>query len=108
MPIYEDLSPTELVERRDRGELWQILDVREPWEIEIANIPDTVAIPMEQILTRMDELDPLQPVAVLCHSGGRSAQVAAMLVQSGFTEVANIAGGIDAWSLELDSTLPRY
>jgi len=108
MPIFDDLSPTELVERGERGELWQVLDVREPWEIELANLPDTIAIPMNEVPTRLDELDPTQPVAVLCHGGGRSAQVAALLVQSGFIEVANIAGGIDAWSLELDSSIPRY
>lgn len=106
--MFDVLSPTELVKRQQSGESWQVLDVREPWEIELANIPGAIEIPMNEVPTRMRELDELQPVAVLCHSGVRSAQVAAMLVQSGFVSVANIGGGIDAWSLELDSTIARY
>lgn len=89
-----------------------VLDVREPFERQIANIEadgfELVAIPMGVLLPRMAELDPDQPVACLCHHGGRSMQVAAFLKARGFQHVANIAGGINAWSVEVDPSVPRY
>jgi rhodanese-related sulfurtransferase len=106
--VPEDLSPTEFVSRRDGGELWQLLDVREPWEVEIAGIENSIKIPMAEVAQRHSELNPDLPLAVLCHSGGRSARVAAYLAERGFTRIANIRGGIDAWSLEIDPTLARY
>jgi rhodanese-related sulfurtransferase len=65
-------------------------------------------MPMAQHPARLHELDPDRPVACLCHHGGRSMQVAMFLEQQGFARVANIAGGIDAWSLQVDPTVPRY
>ncbi|MEQ8207180.1 MAG: rhodanese-like domain-containing protein [Woeseia sp.] len=106
--MFEELSPTEFQERCASGELWQLLDVREPWELATASVPDAISIPMGDVTSRLDELDREQPVAVLCHSGGRSARVASLLTQSGFNRVANISGGIDAWSQQLDSQIPRY
>jgi len=106
--LFEELSPTEFQERRNNGELWQLLDVREPWELATASVPDAISIPMGDVADRLGELDREQAVAVLCHSGGRSARVASLLAQSGFNRVANISGGIDAWSQQLDSQIPRY
>ncbi len=106
--MYEDLSPAEFAEKRDADESWQLLDVREAWEIEIVSLPDSIRVPMSQVPQRHTELDKDRPVAVLCHSGGRSARVAEYLASLGFTQVANIAGGIDAWSQEVDNSLPRY
>jgi rhodanese-related sulfurtransferase len=108
MKMIEDLTPSEFLRRCDSGELWQLLDVREAWEIEIASIEQTIDIPMAEIPSRVAELDASLPVAVVCHSGGRSAQVANYLVQSGFERVANIVGGIDAWSLQIDDSVSRY
>lgn len=89
-----------------------LLDVREPWEIETACVAppglQVFNIPMAAIPVRMHELDQKQPVACLCHLGGRSMQVALYLEQQGFEEVANIAGGIHAWSLERDPSVPTY
>ncbi len=106
--MIEDITPNEFVRRRDSGELWALLDVREAWEIEIASIHQTIDIPMAEIPARVAELDASQAVAVLCHSGGRSAQVAIYLAQTGFDRVANIVGGIDMWSLDIDDSIPRY
>ncbi len=106
--MIEELSPTEYRKRRDAGELWQLLDVRESWEIAISRIEEAVHIPMREVPARTGELDRAMPVAVMCHSGVRSAAVARYLVASGFRPVANIAGGIDAWSLEVDAALARY
>jgi rhodanese-related sulfurtransferase len=74
---------------------WQLVDVREAWEIEIASVQQSIHIPMAEIPSRQSELDADAPVAVLCHSGGRSARVAAFLCNQGFSRVANVAGGID-------------
>lgn len=104
----EELSPRALMNRRAAGELWQLLDVREPWELEIVSVASAEHIPMASIPERFGELDPAQPVAVLCHSGVRSARVAAFLVQQGFCAVANVSGGIDAWAIEVDTSLARY
>lgn len=89
-----------------------VLDVREPHELQVASITadgfTLRAIPMGVIPPRLSELNPQQPIACLCHHGGRSMQVAAFLESRGFTHVANIAGGINAWSAEVDPTVPRY
>jgi rhodanese-related sulfurtransferase len=90
-----------------------LLDVREPWELQTARVTppegmELVAIPMNEIPGRLRELDPARPVACLCHHGARSQRVAAFLVQNGFDDVANIAGGIDAWSATRDPAVPRY
>ena len=106
--MFDKLGPAEFVALRRQGELWQLLDVREPWEVRIASIEGSIRIPMGEIAERHPELDPGTPVAVLCHSGGRSARVAAFLCSRGFARVANIEGGIDAWSRECDPALPRY
>jgi len=89
-----------------------VLDVREPWELETASVRvdgfEFLAIPMHAIPVRLHELNAGRPVACLCHHGGRSMQVAAFLKQHGFAHVANIVGGIDAWSRENDPSIPRY
>ena len=89
-----------------------LLDVREPWEVQTAQVPagdfDLLAMPMNTIPARTFELPKDRPIACLCHHGGRSQRVAMFLEQQGYTDVANIAGGIDAWSRELDPGVPRY
>jgi rhodanese-related sulfurtransferase len=89
-----------------------LLDVREPAEWQAASVRpagiELLQMPMHAIPARLAELDPERPVAVLCHHGGRSMQVAMFLTQHGFERVANVAGGIDAWALHVDPTLPRY
>lgn len=90
-----------------------VLDVREPWELRQAAVAagpdfDVRAIPMNSVPARLAELDPAQPLACLCHHGARSNQVAHFLERAGFERVANIAGGIDAWSAECDPSIPRY
>ena len=89
-----------------------VLDVREPSELKTASITagdfTLLTIPMGSIPARLAELDPQQPVACLCHHGGRSMQVASFLLGQGFARVANVAGGIHAWADEVDPTIPRY
>jgi rhodanese-related sulfurtransferase len=102
-----EITPTEFVERRSRGESLTLLDVREEWELGVARVPDVVHIPMGEVADRLGELDRSREVVVLCRSGRRSLQVANFLQQNGFQAV-NLAGGILAWSRELDATIPTY
>lgn len=106
--MYKDIAPRDFVEHQAGDAGWQLLDVREDWECDIARVPDSISIPMGEIPARIGELDPGKPIAVLCHSGVRSARVAAFLADRGFETVANIAGGIDAWSTDVDAGIPRY
>lgn len=86
-----------------------LLDVREPWECNTAAIPGATAIPMGDIPGRAHtELDPDRPVVVLCHHGMRSLSVTMWLRREGFELAQSLAGGIDAWSRTIDSTVPRY
>ena len=88
-----------------------VLDVREPYEQKMASVAENGfqlrSIPMGVIPPRLAELDPNQPIACLCHHGARSMQVAYFLESRGFAHVANIAGGINAWS-DIDPSIPRY
>ena len=85
-----------------------VLDVREPWEIQTAQIPGCVSIPMQQIPARSEELDDEAEIVCVCHHGMRSAQVAMFLESRGFTKLYNLQGGIEAWSRDVDPSVPRY
>jgi rhodanese-related sulfurtransferase len=113
----KQLSVRELAQRAAdaaaAGTALRLLDVREPWERALAALDDlpgveAVGIPMATLPLRLAELAPTQPVVCLCHHGARSAQVVAFLMRQGWTDVYNLAGGIDAWSLQVDPGVPRY
>jgi adenylyltransferase/sulfurtransferase len=94
---YQDLDPDQV----------QIVDVREPWEFDLARLPGARLIPLGQLAHRAGELDPSRPVAAYCHHGVRSRYALAILRDLGFEDVAHLAGGIDAYS-RLDPSVPRY
>src|SRR5688572_2476669 len=106
--MVREISVTDLKARRDRGEKPLVVDVREEWELKLASIPDVVHVPMSQIPARLPEFSPDTETIVMCHAGGRSMRVAHFLVNQGFTNVANLSGGISAWSERVDATVPRY
>ena len=85
-----------------------LLDVREPHELALAAVAGSLHIPMGQIPGRLNELDGGKTIVVMCHGGMRSMQVAAFLCQQGFSQVASLDGGIDAWSVTVDASIPRY
>ena len=89
-----------------------LLDVRESWELQTASVVangfELKHLPMNDTPARLTELDQSSPIACLCHHGARSMQVASFLVQQGFSHVANVAGGIHAWSSQVDATVPMY
>lgn len=100
----KEILPQQLAGNRAE---YLILDVREPEEIERASLPGTLNIPMNEVPARLDEIPRDRPIAVLCHHGARSAQIALFLESEGIPAF-NVAGGIDAWSQRVDHGVPRY
>jgi len=88
----------------------RLIDVREPDEFELARIPGAELLPLSQWPAVAAEKlsDPAQPLLIHCHHGGRSARATEFLLRNGFADVTNVAGGIDAWSAEIDPSIPRY
>ncbi len=104
-----EMTATELKQRLDKGDDIQIIDVREDNEVAIARIPNSVHIPLGQVLNRMSEIDPDRDTVVHCKMGGRSARAIEALKRSGFSgNLINLKGGIIAWSNEVDPTVPKY
>lgn len=100
------LKPSEFRSLIDTGAT--LLDVRTPEELQLAALPDAVNIPLNELPVRIGELNPGAAIAVLCHHGVRSEMAGRLLERSGFADVSHLAGGIDAWSTELDPAVPRY
>jgi rhodanese-related sulfurtransferase len=85
-----------------------LLDVREPWELELAKIPGSVAIPLREIPGRSAELDEDAPIVCICHHGGRSAQAAMFLESRGFKNIFNLQTGVDGWARQIDPEMKTY
>ena len=104
-----EITATELKQRLDNGDDIQIIDVREDNEVAIAKLPNTIHIPLGQIVNRMSEIDAARETVVHCKMGGRSARAIEALKRSGFTgNLINLAGGITAWSNDVDASVPKY
>ena len=107
-PVTAEVSVLELATERRQGRKVVVIDVREPHELAMASFPDAVHIPLRQLPARLAELDPHAPLVTLCHHGQRSLRAREVLVAAGFNNVRSLAGGIDAWSKEVDAAIPRY
>lgn len=103
-----EISAKELVERRERNEEIVLVDVREGWERAAAMIAGSVHIPLEDVPSRVQELDPDKHIVVYCHHGIRSMMVTDWLRKQGYEAVQSLAGGISRWSAEVDPAVPRY
>jgi len=105
-----EISPTELKARMDRGDVPVLVDVRESFEREIADLPDhgQLRIPTGEILQRVGELDPGRETVLYCRSGGRSEWAARLLMARGFDKVVNLSGGVLGWRDEVDPDLRAY
>ena len=101
------INVRELKRKMDARENFSLIDVREPFEFDIAKIDGATLIPLGEIATRIDELEN-EEIIVHCHSGARSAQAVDLMRKAGLTNVYNLEGGIDAWSEEIDPSVPRY
>lgn len=105
---FMNITPAELKERMDKGDKLLLLDVREAHEIEISKLPNIIHIPMNDVPDRIHELDSADEIICICRSGGRSANVAGFLVQSGFQKVHNMVGGMNGYAQQVDQSIPVY
>ena len=108
--MVREISVQQLQDKMTTGEPVYLLDVRQAWENELAALPDSCLIPLDQLLLRAAEVHPPEdtPIIVYCHHGIRSRTGAALLERHGWSEVFSLAGGIDAWSSRVDPAVPRY
>ncbi|NIQ07323.1 MAG: molybdopterin-synthase adenylyltransferase MoeB [Candidatus Korarchaeota archaeon] len=103
-----EINIDQFKQMRDNGDDFVLVDVREYHEYDIANIEGSVLIPLGEVADRLDELNPDDEIVVHCHHGGRSMKATQYLIDQGFKNVKNLAGGIDAWAEKYDPDMPRY
>ena len=108
--MIHEIDVLQLADRQAKGLPVYLLDVRQPWENEAVALPGSHLIPIDQLIQRSSEINPPDDalIVVYCHHGIRSRSGAALLGQLGFRNLASLAGGIDAWSLHVDPSVPRY
>jgi adenylyltransferase/sulfurtransferase len=108
--LVRQIETSDLVEKLARGEPVYLFDVREPWEHERAALPKSQLIPLNELRHRAEEIQVPEGtmIVVYCRHGIRSLSAAALLGQWGFSNVASLRGGIDAWSIQIDPRVPRY
>jgi rhodanese-related sulfurtransferase len=108
-PLDYEITPEEVKTKVDARDRFTLLDVREPWEFETANISGAKLMPMGEVPARAhQELDPEDHIVVVCHHGIRSMNVTVWLRQQGFERVQSMRGGIDAWSRRIDPNISPY
>lgn len=107
--MFKEFSPQQLKDHLEQTTQSPILlDVREPWEFERCHITDSKLVPMRQIPSALQELDPDEEIVVICHHGIRSRAVANYLMQQDFAKVINLSTGIDGWARDVDTSMPLY
>jgi sulfur-carrier protein adenylyltransferase/sulfurtransferase len=108
--VVPEISPTDLKGRLDSGDVPLLVDVREPFEPAIADLPEhgQLRIPTGEFTHRIDEIDSGREVVLYCRSGQRSEWAAKLLLQRGFERVFNLTGGVLAWRVEVDPSLRAY
>ena len=106
----QETTAADVQARRERGDAFLLLDVREQGEFETARIEGSMLIPLGELEARLEELSSWRQslIVVHCHHGGRSAAACKVLLSQGFEQIENLAGGIEAWSVTIDSSVPRY
>ena len=108
LPAVEEISPVELAARLGAADPPMVLDVREPWEHGVARLEGARLVPLNSLPAALSTLDPGRAYVMMCHHGMRSRMAAEFLRERGLTRVANLTGGIDAWSEDVDASVPRY
>jgi rhodanese-related sulfurtransferase len=103
-----NISPSEVVQKLEKKQVFTLLDVREYSELQICSLKEAIHIPMAQIPAKMSLLSKHEDLIVFCHMGVRSRQVINYLRQNGFTRLFNLRGGVDRWSVEVDPNVRRY
>ena len=106
--MAEQITAEELKRRLDSHDPITVVDVRDPWEVQICRLENSLHMPMEEIPFRIDELNPEDEFVVICHQGVRSAAICDWMERQGYLRVKNLAGGLDAWARTVDPTMRRY
>ncbi len=106
--VISEIEPAALAKRMERGDDLQLIDVREEWEWQIARLPGARLIPLGQLSSQIETLDPNREAVIYCKSGVRSMYAAYELEDAGFKKIANVTGGILRWSRDVDPGVPRY
>ena len=106
--LYKSVLPEEINERIKAGDKFKFIDVREPYEYEIAKIEEAELLPLSRFNEWIGTLKPEDETVVMCHHGIRSANVCMFLIRNGFENVSNLEGGIDLWTTTVDENVPRY
>jgi rhodanese-related sulfurtransferase len=108
--MVRQISPHELAKHFANSQPVVLIDVRQPWEHQVAALPGSLLIPLNELAQRSREIaaDTPTSIVVYCHHGIRSLSAAAFLERLGFSNVHSLSGGIDAWSCEVDPSVPRY
>jgi rhodanese-related sulfurtransferase len=106
--MIEEISPSDAKKLIDENKEIKLLDVRERWEYNISHIQNSILIPLSEFNSRFNELNTDDNIIVVCHHGVRSYRVTEFLLSKGFKKVKNLQGGIDAWSQQVDPSIPLY
>jgi rhodanese-related sulfurtransferase len=106
--VYRDLSPVEVKEILKNKNGTRLIDVREEWEYKIAHLENSELMPLSNFMHHIESLKEDNELIIYCHRGVRSANVCMFLAGKGFRNLINLRGGIEAWSNEVDKTVPRY
>jgi adenylyltransferase/sulfurtransferase len=108
MDEFPGITPAELLQRLEAGEVIDVIDVREIWELAITKLPFARHIRMIEVLSRLPEIPQDRPVVFFCRTGSRSMRTVEMVRLHGYTNVYNLEGGILAWAHDLDPAMPQY
>lgn len=106
--MIKSISPSEAKSLMSKNTSLKLIDVREPWEHNIARIENSELIPLRDLPKNLHKFEPNFSYIVYCHHGSRSFYACAYLIQQGFKDVYNLEGGIDAWSSYVDNKIPKY
>lgn len=106
--LVKEISPRELQVLLDSGQEYMLLDVRQPWEFKICQLPNSINISLNDLDKSVAQLPDEKEIVTICHHGVRSKQAAILLEQCGYTKVMSLQGGIDAWARDINPTMERY
>lgn len=106
--LYKDLDPVEVKEILENKNGTRLIDVREEWEYKLAHIEGSELMPLSSFIQHIQNLNADDEIIFYCHTGARSANVCTFLAGRGFKNLINLKGGIEAWSNEIDPSVPRY
>lgn len=106
--MIKELSPLEVRELLKAKPDAKLIDVREEWERQVANIEGSILMPLQYLVAHAKEIDPTDDIVIFCHHGIRSAEACKFLSRLGYQNVYNLQGGIDAWSHQVDENIPIY